>query len=1147
VTVRAVPVGESDLFAVAFESAALPAPARPPGEAADALGAELQKTQEQLQLSLEEFETSREELKAQNEELQSVNEELRSTAEELETAKEEAQSMAEELQTANDELKAKVDALAEATGDLENLVVSTEIATLFLDRELRIKWFTPHVRRHFRIRDSDLGRPLADLAPRFGGGPLVEDAEAVLDRLQVTEREVRGDDGRWYLVHVRPYRSVTDRIEGVVVTFVDITERRGGEEALHESEEQFRALVTASAEIVWTADAEGRLVEDSPTWRAFTGQTYDEWKGEGGFDVVHPDDRDEARAAYGAAVEAGERFEHDLRLWHTATRTWRWTHVRAVPLRDDAGAVRGYVGMNTDVTERRVAEETLRQSEARARFRAALAERFRALTDPAEVQRAAAQALGEHLGASRAHYAEVEPDGEHAVVVCDYARGVPDRAGRHALADFLTLHDEARAGRTFVVADVQAEDGLSPEEKAVFAGLPVAALVVAPVVRRARFVAALAVHHAAPHAWSPAEVALVEETAERTWEAVERTRAEAALRESEARYRTLFASMTEGFCVLEMVYDEAGRAVDYRFVEANPAFERHTGLEDPVGRTARDLIPGLEDHWVETYARVAETGEPERFEQGSAAMGRLFEVEAFRVGGEGGRVGLLFADVTERAAAADALRQSEERFRQAVDAAGLGTWSYDVGEELTHFDARAREIFGVGAEALPSDAVVALVHPDDLAAFAAARDRALAPDTPDTFAETHRVVRPDGEVRWVRGQARAFFEGEGPGRRPVRAVGVVLDVTEQRAGEAALRESEERFRRTAETVPDVLFIAAGDGRLRYVNPRFEEVTGVPAEDAVGADLWAEIVHPEDRAPAGPGGAAPGPYELRHRLRTADGSYRWHLTRAQPVLDAGGRVEAWYGTSTDIDRMVRAEEEVQSLNATLERRVRQRTALARRLLARLTTAEEEERKRIAQVLHDDLQQRLYGLSMTLALVRRQSDAGAPDPAVLDRAEATLAEAAALTRTLSTELAPAVLNAADLDETLEWLAEHARAQYGLDVEVAVAPGSGVADRDARVVLYQILRELLFNVVKHAGTGRARVRVRPADDAVAVTVEDEGVGFDPAVLDDAAGTGLGLASAQGRLDLVGGRVRVDAAPGRGTRVTVWVPRRVYASEEP
>ena len=336
-------------------------------EKANDLEAELNITRQRLQTVIEEYETSQEEMKASNEEMQSTNEELRSTMEELETSKEELQSMNEELTTLNQENKHKVEELSQLSGDLQNLLAATDIATLFLDRRLRIMRFTPRVSELFNVRHLDRGRPLSDLTHRLGYDDLQTDAQQVLAKLVPIEREVQDEEGRWYLTRVLPYRSTDDRIEGVVITFVDITSRRESEEALRASEEQFRALIETSAQIVWTTDANGMVVEDSPSWRAFTGQTYREWEGEGWLNAVHPDDQSHAKAHWRQAVEAGTVTENTYRLRHIGG-AWCWTVMRAVPLRNPDGSVRGWVGMNTDVTERKEAEEALRQNEEHLRL-----------------------------------------------------------------------------------------------------------------------------------------------------------------------------------------------------------------------------------------------------------------------------------------------------------------------------------------------------------------------------------------------------------------------------------------------------------------------------------------------------------------------------------------------------------------------------------------------------------------------------------------------------------------------------------------------------------------------------------------------------------------------------------------------------------
>ncbi|MFZ0255264.1 MAG: chemotaxis protein CheB [Gammaproteobacteria bacterium] len=326
--------------------------------------AELERTKERLQSVIEQYETTQEEMKASNEELQSSNEELRSTLEELETSKEELQSVNEELHTVNQENRHKVEELSQLTSDLNNLMAATEIATLFLDRQQRILRVTPRVAELFNVCSSDRGRPLGDFTHRLGYDELQQDAQRVLERLVPSEREVLSQQGEWYLARILPYRSDADRIEGVVITFIDITQRKKAELALRNSEESFRALVSASAQIVWTTDAQGQVVEDSPSWRAFTGQTYAQWRGLGGLDVVHPDDRGFVRDRWLQSVASEQPLEAEFRLQHVSGE-WRWTEVRAVPLRDPQGKVRGWVGMNIDITDRKRAEENLREADRR--------------------------------------------------------------------------------------------------------------------------------------------------------------------------------------------------------------------------------------------------------------------------------------------------------------------------------------------------------------------------------------------------------------------------------------------------------------------------------------------------------------------------------------------------------------------------------------------------------------------------------------------------------------------------------------------------------------------------------------------------------------------------------------------------------------
>ncbi len=193
---------------------------------------ELDLTQQRLRTMREESDAANEELRASNEELQSINEEYRSTSEELETSKEELQSINEELNTVNSELKSKLELISRANSDLQNLLAATDLGTLFLDSGLNIKRFTEPVRELFSFTASDEGRPLTDFTHQLEYDDLVKDAHAVIANLTPVRREVRSRKGRWYELRIRPYRTVDDKIDGVVITFVDVTERKSMEERL---------------------------------------------------------------------------------------------------------------------------------------------------------------------------------------------------------------------------------------------------------------------------------------------------------------------------------------------------------------------------------------------------------------------------------------------------------------------------------------------------------------------------------------------------------------------------------------------------------------------------------------------------------------------------------------------------------------------------------------------------------------------------------------------------------------------------------------------------------------------------------------------------------------------------------------------------
>jgi two-component system, chemotaxis family, CheB/CheR fusion protein len=341
---------------------------------------ELQHLKGQLRSSIEHRETQAEELKASNEELQAMNEELRSSTEELETGKEELQSVNEELRTVNQELKIKIEEQAQAAADLQNLIFSTEIGTIFVDRGARIKLFTPRARDIFSLVPADRGRPLSDISSSLVGIELHHHIEDVLERLERIEREVTTRDDRWYLMRMLPYRTVEDRIDGVIMTFVEITARKRAEDELRRSEERLRLLVDSVADYaIFSIDLEGRVDSwNSGAARVF-GYTEAEAIGQHTGAMFTPEDRETGapEAELGKAREQGIAADE---RWHVRKDGSRFYASSAVtPLRDRGGQLVGFVKIAHDLTQRKRWEDSLQQ--ARRDLEARVQERTRELED----------------------------------------------------------------------------------------------------------------------------------------------------------------------------------------------------------------------------------------------------------------------------------------------------------------------------------------------------------------------------------------------------------------------------------------------------------------------------------------------------------------------------------------------------------------------------------------------------------------------------------------------------------------------------------------------------------------------------------------------------------------------------------------------
>lgn len=395
--IRAVKAGEESggLVLITFEHESLGI--EPNQAAADAeswakrqLEDDLRMTRLDLEASIQALEASNVDLRIANEEAMSMNEELQSANEELETSKEELQSVNEELNTVNGDLERTVNNLRTVNDDLTNLLASSDLPTLFLDREFRIKRFTPASRRLFSLIPSDIGRPISDFTSRLEPQDLITVAGNVQRSGSIAEDEVHTAEGNFYLRRVLPYRVEEDRVEGVVVTFVPIDALKHAEQEIRESEKRFRMLADTAPVFIWISGLGSKLEFVNRRFADETGKSSEDLLGAGWHDLVPAGDLT-GYLAECAGAEANRRgYDYELRLRKVDGR-YNWMRFVGEP-RFEGKQVTGFVGSSVDIQYHKDAEEELRSADRRKdEFLAILGHELR---NPLSPIRNAAQALG---------------------------------------------------------------------------------------------------------------------------------------------------------------------------------------------------------------------------------------------------------------------------------------------------------------------------------------------------------------------------------------------------------------------------------------------------------------------------------------------------------------------------------------------------------------------------------------------------------------------------------------------------------------------------------------------------------------------------------------------------------------------------------
>ncbi|MBC7391749.1 MAG: PAS domain S-box protein, partial [Variovorax sp.] len=429
-------------------------------------------------------------------------------------------------------------------------------------------------------------------------------------------------------------------------------------ESLNNEKEFNRSIIDSSPDCIQVLDLEGNIlsthdgqdllgIEDigpclNTSWIEF-------WQGA---------DRAAARAAVEAAKAGGKgRF---VGFFPTLRGQPRWWDVSVAPILNANDEPMRLLAVSRDVTQRRQAEMNLA-------FVASISQDLVHWTDADGMMKSIGAKLAAHLALSLCAFLEVNEAADEVVIAQDWHRDdVPGLVGTHRAADFVGAEFTrmGRAGETIVVHDVATDARI---DAAAFAAMKIAAFICVPLIRDGQWRFALCLYRSAPCDWREDEIALAVEVTARVGARLERLRAEASLRQSEHRYRTLFESIDEGFCIIERVNTPVGAPIDFLVIEANPAFVVQTGVSAVVGKTLREKFPGASEDWYATFEAVRRTGEPVRVERAIRPTGRVLEAYVFRVEHDAmPRVAVIFKDITARKQAEDVIRADHADLEQRV-------------------------------------------------------------------------------------------------------------------------------------------------------------------------------------------------------------------------------------------------------------------------------------------------------------------------------------------------------------------------------------------------------------------------------------------------------------------------------------------------
>ncbi|MEW6440367.1 MAG: PAS domain S-box protein [bacterium] len=873
-----------------------------------------------------------------------------------------------------------------------------------------------------------------------------------------------------------------------------------------QSEERMRRVQEMAHLGIWELDLlENRLTWSDEVYRIFglEPQEFDATY-QAFLEAVYPDDRAAVDAAYSGSLREGrDAYEIEHRIVRRSSGEVRIVHEKCEHLRNSSGRIVRSIGMVHDITERKRLEEELQRER--------------------EWLRVTLSSIGD------------------AVIAADLAGRITFLNPAAASLTGWTCEEALGRPAGSVFRIVNEKTGEPGED------------LVARVLREKRVV--LLANHSSLVTREGGQIP-IEDSAAPILDAAgdvtgvvlvfrdvtDKRRAQEALRSSEERYRGLFNTMSEGFAVHEIVTDENGRPCDYRFLDINPSFERLTGFKrgEVIGKRVTEVLPALEPGWIETYGKVALTGEPVHFENYAAPLGRWYEVLAYRPAPR--QFAVVFMDATERKRSEERLLRAKQEWERTFDSVPDLIAILDKQHRIVRVTRAMADRLGVTPEQCQGQNCFRCVHGSSGPPEFCPHSRTLR-DGQECIVEVHEerlggdflvsttpLVDEQGHVAGTVHVARDITlrkQAEEVVRRARDELETrVLERTaELKETVDALDAERRRFDEVLETLPAYLILLTPDYHVPFANRFFRERFG----DSQGRRCYEYLF----------GRTEPCEICETYTVLKTMAPHEWEWTGPD------GRIYFIYDFPfTDVDGSTLILE--MGIDITerkqAEERLKESEKQLRYLSSELLTAQERERRRIAGELHDSVAASLGAVKYSIERLLvgghqdERSQEGSRD--ILAKVQQTIRE----TRRIMSDLRPSMLDDLGILPAIQWFCREFEKTYaGILIEKRIEIEENEIPDSLRTPAFRILQEALNNIAKHSRATSVSLSLQKSDERIELSIRDNGRGFDAQSKVQARklGSGLGLVSMRERAELSGGSFAIDSQPGAGTAVRVSWPR--------